>query len=112
MKQVNEMSENPTANINQLVRWVNNKEKHAEEIQHIVSQYFLHQRVKITDSEDKMAHQKYVDQLSSLHQLLVYAMKSKQTTDLSNIEKLRTAVHKFEHAYFKSDHAHPHDHKH
>jgi len=108
MNQVNELSQNPTLNINQLVRWVNNKEKHAEEIQHIVSQYFLHQRVKITDKNDMAAYQKYITQLSSLHEILVYAMKSKQTTDLDHIEKMRKAVYNFEHSYFKHEHPHKH----
>jgi len=108
MTQVNELSKEPSANINQLVRWVNNKEKHAEEIQHIVSQYFLHQRVKVTDKADMAAYQKYITQLSSLHEILVFAMKSKQTTNLDHIENMRKAVHNFEHSYFK--HKHPHKH--
>lgn len=108
INQVNELSKDPTANINQLVRWVNNKEIHAEEIQHIVSQYFLHQRVKIADKTDMVAYQKYITQLSSLHEILVFAMKSKQTTDLDHIEKMRKAVHDFEHAYFKHEHPHKH----
>jgi len=114
MNQVNELSGEPAANINQLVRWVNNKESHAEEIQQIVSQYFLHQRVKIADAKDLMAVQKYQAQLSSLHEILVYAMKSKQTTDLQFIKKMRASVEKFEKAYFvKADgHDHPHPHKH
>jgi len=116
MNQVNELSAEPAANINQLVRWVNNKESHAEEIQQIVSQYFLHQRVKIADVKDLMAVQKYQAQLSSLHEVLVYAMKSKQTSDLQFIEKMRASVSKFEKSYFAKaddhDHSHPHPHKH
>jgi len=116
MNQVNELSGEPAKNVNQLVRWVNNKESHAEEIQHIVAQYFLHQRVKIADAKDLMAVQKYQAQLSSLHEILVYAMKSKQTTDLQFIEKMRESVNKFEKAYFTKaddhDHSHPHPHKH
>ena len=34
------------ANKNQLIRWVDNKEAHANEIQHIVTQYFMTQRIK------------------------------------------------------------------
>lgn len=108
MNQVNELSGEPAANINQLVRWVNNKESHAEEIQEIVSQYFLHQRVKIADAKDLMAVQKYQAQLSSLHEILVYAMKSKQTTDLQFIEKMRASVEKFEKAYFVKADTHDH----
>lgn len=102
MNQVIEMSNAKSTNYNQMVRWVMNKEKHAEEIQEIVSQYFLHQRVKMTDSSKRHDYGHYVEQLTSLHEILVYAMKTKQTTDLNNIKMLRSAVQKFEKAYFHS----------
>lgn len=35
-----------------------------------------------------------------LHQMLVYAMKCKQTTDMANIQKLREALKSFEALYF------------
>jgi len=110
MNKINELATAPAANINQLVRWVNNKESHAEKIQHIVSQYFLHQRVKIADAKDLMAVQKYQAQLTSLHEVLVYAMKGKQTTDLQFIDKMRKSVVKFEEAYFVKAAGHPHNH--
>ena len=47
MKQVIALEKNKQANMNQLVRWVTNKEKHADEIQHIVAQYFMTQRIKL-----------------------------------------------------------------
>lgn len=105
MNQINKLKGDPKTNINQLVRWVNNKEEHAKKIQDIVSQYFLHQRVKITDISDKKKYTKYVQQLESLHRLLVYAMKSKQTTDTKFIDKMKSSLHDFEHAYFK-EHKH------
>ena len=110
MKQINEISKAASPNYNQLIRWVNNKETHAEEIQHIVAQYFLHQRIKMPKSDlgkkaFKKANGKYVKQLSSLHAILVYAMKSKQTTDLANTEALKKAVESFESLYF-----HKHEH--
>ena len=46
MDQVVELSGQTPVNYNQLVRWVNNKEHHANEIQHIVTQYFMTQRIK------------------------------------------------------------------
>ena len=73
--------ENPV-DYNQLIRWVSNKEAHASEIQHIVSQYFMTQRIKL-DSKD------YSKKLTLLHQLLVYSMKAKQTTDLENVNKIQ-----------------------
>lgn len=104
MNQINELSKSENPDYNQLVRWVMNKEEHAKEMQEIVSQYFLHQRVKITSSADEAAYRKYVKQLELLHHLSVFAMKSKQSTDLSIIDTLREKLHLFEHAYFGDDH--------
>ena len=110
MNQINEISKSDSPNYNQLIRWVNNKEKHAKEIQHIVAQYFLHQRVKMPAKdldrlEMKKAHGKYVTLLSDLHAIQVYAMKCKQTTDLNQVGNLNTAISEFEEYYF-----HPHEH--
>ena len=105
MNQIEEISKSSTPNFNQLVRWVNNKDEHAKKIQEIVSQYFLHQRIKLVDESQKEAYAKYQKQLGLLHKMSVYSMKCKQTTDLSFIEKLRTTVTDFEKAYF---HTHNH----
>lgn len=98
--QIIDLSAADKPNYNQLVRWINNKEIHAEEIQHIVSQYFLHQRVKLVDAKDVKATMKYNELLGSLHQILVYSMKAKQGTDVENIAKLKAALETFEAAYF------------
>jgi nickel superoxide dismutase len=100
MNEINELSKATEINYNQLVRWINNKEEHAQKIQEIVSQYFLHQRIKIKENTDETAYKKYIEQLTLLHQLSVYAMKSKQTTDTTYSDKLRDTLHQFEHAYF------------
>ncbi len=92
MKQIMSLSKDP-ANSNQLVRWVSNKEAHATEIQHIVSQYFMTQRIK-------PAQEKYTEKLTVLHQMLLAAMKCKQTTDVSHVNNLRTLLKKFEVLYF------------
>jgi len=104
MNQINELSKSEKPDYNQLVRWVVNKEEHAQKIQDIVSQYFLHQRVKPTTSDNEEAYRKYIKQLELLHNILVFAMKSKQSTDLAHIETLREKVHNFEHAYFGDKH--------
>lgn len=78
---------------NQRIRWVMNKENHADKFQEIVSQYFLTQRIK-ADAP------KYSEMLEVLHQMLVYAMKCKQTTDLNNAEKLKELVQSFDQLYF------------
>ena len=102
MKMIIKLSEEANPDYNQLVRWVTNKEEHAKKIQEIVSQYFLHQRVKITDSSDKEKYAKYVNLLTTLHEISVYAMKAKQSTDLTNIEKLKSSLDAFGKAYFHS----------
>ena len=105
MNQINELSEQGNPDYNQLVRWVVNKEEHAKKIQDIVSQYFLHQRIKPTSVENEEAYKKYQKQLEALHHILVFAMKAKQTTNLGIIDTLKEKVHNFEHLYF---HSHSH----
>ena len=100
MQQVTQLSAESPPNMNQIVRWIMNKEKHAEEIQHIISQYFLTQRIKSIDSGDEQAAKKYVEKLALCHQILVYAMKAKQTTDLDNVKKLTSLVGEFKKVYF------------
>jgi hypothetical protein len=100
MQQVYALSGHTPQNMNQIVRWVTNKEKHAEEIQHIISQYFLTQRIKGPDSENKGEAESYLKKLTLCHQILVLAMKCKQTTDLDNVKKLRSAAEGFKKAYF------------
>ena len=93
MKQIKSLEKEKRPNFNQMVRWVMNKEHHATEIQTIVAQYFLTQRIK---PDTKEYHQK----LSLLQQMLVYSMKCKQTTDLKNAAKLRDLVKQFHPLYF------------
>ncbi|MHC4351701.1 MAG: superoxide dismutase [Ni] [Planctomycetota bacterium] len=99
MVQIGENMDQDPPNGNQIVRWVNNKEKHADEISHIVTYYFMAQRVKLPPGGDREAHGAYVKKLTLLHQMLVYSMKAKQTTDLSNVEKLRHLLEDFRKAY-------------
>jgi nickel superoxide dismutase len=94
MKQIIELEKDEHHNSNQLVRWIMNKEHHADEIQEIVSQYFMTQRIKL-DMEN------YEKQLGLLHQMLIYSMKCKQTTDLNNVNKLKRIIDDFEALYFK-----------
>jgi nickel superoxide dismutase len=93
MNQISELSGQMPLNQNQITRWVTNKELHASEVQHIVSQYFLTQRIK-PDAD------KYGKKLEVLHQMLLAAMKCKQTVDTSNVDKLRSLLKEFELLYF------------
>lgn len=97
IKQIIELEKGKPINYNQLIRWVMNKERHANEFQEIVSQYFMTQRIKF-DTEN------YTEKLIMLHKMLVYAMKCKQTTDLSHIRTLRSVLKEFHILYFGRGH--------
>ncbi len=86
-------------NQNQTVRWVMSKEKHADELSEIVTYYFMTQRIK-------PGCEAYAVKLGQLHEILVTAMKAKQTTDLAHVEKLKTLIHDFEHSYMGEQHKH------
>jgi len=107
MKQITELSKEEKPNLNQIVRWVQNKEDHADQFSNIVTYYFMAQRLKPTDKTDTGAYEKYLNKLTLLHHMLVYSMKAKQTTDLSNVEKLKTLLAEFKTAYFE-EHGHEH----
>ena len=102
MKQISQLSKEDKPNMNQIVRWVANKEKHADELSHIVTYYFMAQRIKAVDSSKSGDYEKYIKKLTLLHEMLVYSMKAKQTTKLSNVEKLRSLLTKFQTEYFRA----------
>jgi len=96
MNEVVRLQQAEPKNYNQLVRWIFNKEDHANRLQEIVTQYFLTQRIKIDDDH-------YAEKLILLHKMLVYAMRCKQTLDLSHIEALRNQLKSFSTLYFEND---------
>jgi nickel superoxide dismutase len=96
MKEIVVLQDSKPIDYNQLVRWIANKDKHADELQHIVSQYFLTQRIK-PDSE------KYGEKLVLLHKMLVDSMKCKQTTDIAHVASLRNLLKEFQTLYFEED---------
>jgi len=103
MNQITELEKDNPVNYNQLVRWINNKDDHANKIQDIVSQYFMTQRIKIVEESDKVSIEKYQKELSLLHNMLIYAMKTKQTTNLMHCEKLLELVEDFYNIYFTEE---------
>jgi nickel superoxide dismutase len=105
MNQIQALSKEQEPNWNQIVRWVVNKEAHADKLTEIVTFYFLAQRVKPADATDRAAHSKYLRQLTLLHEMVFYAMKAKQTTDLENCAKLRSLIAEFKASYL-GEHAH------
>lgn len=70
---------------NQLVRWVVNKEQHAQNIIATISDYFLTQRVKADQSD-------YVERLKKHHAVIVAAMKAKQNADMSYVTTLKGSI--------------------
>jgi len=104
MNQIEELSAADDKNYNQIVRWVNNKEEHADKIMTVAENYFLAQRVKPAEESDAEAYKEYTEKLVLLHHIIVHSMKCKQTTDLSNVAHLKKSVEDFYVAYFGEDH--------
>ncbi len=80
-------------NAHDIIRWTINKEEHAQKIQDIISAYFLTQR--LTQNREN-----YTVHLALLHQILIHAMKAKQTTDLSHVNALQKDIKSYEKLYF------------
>lgn len=100
MKQIQALSGQKDKNHNQIVRWVNTKDDHADKINEVASGYFMTQRLNPADLNDPSSREGYVQKLSLLHRLMFYAMKAKQTTDLSFVSKMRGTIDEFSDAYF------------
>ena len=99
MNQINILSSEAKPNMNQLVRWIQNKEHHADELSNVITYYFMAQRIKLPQEDNQKEQDKYVKKLVLLHKMLVYTMNSKQTTNLKNIEKLRLLSAEFKVVY-------------
>ena len=110
MQQINTLPDQSPVNYNQIIRWTMAKEDHTAKIDEIITQYFLTQRIKLNVAGDTSEKEKYLRSLTLLHEMLVYSMKSKQTTDVSNIAKLRELTDAFYLVYFGADHKR-HEHK-
>jgi nickel superoxide dismutase len=70
---------------NQLIRWVVNKEVHAQKVIATICDYFLTQRVK-PEQED------YAERLQKHHAVILAAMKAKQHADVKFGEVLRAVI--------------------
>lgn len=79
--------------VNQLNRWIATKEQHAQNIQDVISQYFLTQRIKQNSKN-------YENELITLHQLLVSVMKCKQTVEKENVRNSINLIDNFSELYF------------
>ncbi len=111
MNSINELSKDPNANMNQLVRWVNTKDEHADDMAELITKYFLQQRIKPGDAETD--HAGWMAKVTACHNILVSSMKAKQTTDLQHVEDLKKHVKAFAEAYLsKEDLDHLKEHHH
>ena len=85
MKQIASLAQEETANHNQLIRWVTNKESHAQKIIATISDYFLTQRVNASQED-------YTERLVKHHTVIVAAMKAKQNADGKYAMELAEAI--------------------
>ena len=101
MNQIDQLTndESSAQNMNQLIRWINTKEEHATFIQSIIADYFLAQRIKHKKNNEP-GRQQYVDQTLLLQQIIVAAMKSKQSIDKSGPESVSILLNQFVELYF------------
>ena len=96
---INKFSAKNDGNYNQVVRWINTKEIHATKIQDSVQSYFLAQRVKPEAEGDKAKYDVYTKKVILLHQIIVAAMKTKQTTDMQYTNQLKDLIKEFKTLY-------------
>ena len=85
-KLINELAGKPDAQSqNQIVRWVMNKENHAQKIISTISDYFLTQRVKPSQKD-------YAERLIKHHAVILAAMKAKQNSDVKYAQVLKEKI--------------------
>ena len=75
--------------MNQMIRWINVKEEHADKIIKLVSEYCLCQRVK---KEVFKSDEDYVFALKAHHATMQAAMKTKQSVDPATVDSLDHAI--------------------
>ena len=94
MEMINSLSEkSDPQTLNQIGRWITAKEQHAQNIQNLISRYFLTQRIK-ENSEN------YTEKITILHRLLISAMKCKQTVEINNVSNSKLLLDSFSKIYF------------
>ncbi|OGR04532.1 MAG: hypothetical protein A2284_14325 [Deltaproteobacteria bacterium RIFOXYA12_FULL_61_11] len=99
MQQIVALGTKNPLDLHQTTRWIETKEHHAKEIQSLVADYFLTQRIRPAAEAEAAAHRTYVRQLTTLHGILLAAMKARQGTDLEHIAELRTLLRDFRSLY-------------
>lgn len=93
MRMIKELAKKKDAQSkHQLVRWVVNKEHHAEKIIRSISDYFMAQKLKPIPASNRKGHADYVTRLVRHHAVMVAAMTCKQKSSMDAVQALRRAV--------------------
>lgn len=85
--------------LNQSIRWVQNKEIHAQRIIETISNYFLTQRVKPAQDD-------YAARLRNHHAAIIAAMKAKQNASSDTAQVLRESIQALQAYYPALEHSH------
>ena len=85
--------------LNQITRWVHNKELHAQKIIQTISDYFLTQRVK-------PAQEDYANRLARHHAVILSAMKAKQNSHSDVAKILKESIQALQVYYPAPQHSH------
>lgn len=93
VKEINRLSVAESSKTSQqFVRWVNNKEAHAEHIITVMTDYFLTQRVKPSQND-------YSKRLEHHHAVIINAMKVKQSSLEDAVLTLKESLQVLEQYY-------------
>eukprot|EP00618_Florenciella_parvula_P019291 CAMPEP_0119475964 /NCGR_PEP_ID=MMETSP1344-20130328/6665_1 /TAXON_ID=236787 /ORGANISM="Florenciella parvula, Strain CCMP2471" /LENGTH=212 /DNA_ID=CAMNT_0007509633 /DNA_START=181 /DNA_END=819 /DNA_ORIENTATION=- len=90
---------------NQMTRWVMTKEEHCTKIMNLIADYCLAQRCKIfgTPGSPFASEGDYIDALKAHHEVMVGAMKAKQTVDVAQCDALEHSVEDFSKMYLPAE---------
>ena len=91
-------NQNPN-DMNQLIRWINTKEHHAQLIQNSISEYFLSQRIK-PENPDNDNYNKYVNLTIICQKIIFTSMKTKQMVDIKYVDELKMLIELLIQKYF------------
>ena len=93
VKMIGELAKKKDAqSANQMVRWINTKEQHAERVIRTVADYFLTQKLKPVAAKSGKEHAAYLQKLEAHHAVMVAAMKCKQTVSADAVAALSKAL--------------------
>lgn len=85
--------------LNQSIRWVQNKEIHAQKIIETISNYFLAQRINTAQDD-------YATRLRNHHAIIIAAMKAKQNATSDATQVLRESIQTLQAYYPAPEHTH------